>query len=261
MTQLSLRGIGVLVTRPAHQAEPLIALLEAAGARVILFPTLQITPIPLTPALLMARIEAADIITFISANAVYYAQQLLTDNDWVAAKQIAAVGKRTALALNDIGWSADILPDKHFNSESLLACHQMQEVVDQRILIIRGEGGRETLASTLRERGADVDYAEVYRREIPDADIELLLEVWRQGEIHVTTITSNSALENLMTMLGDDARRFIQQMPLAVFSQRQAYLARQVGCEADIIVATNATNEAMVEATRLALLPSDQVIH
>lgn len=261
MTPRTLRGAGVLVTRPEHQASPLVSLIQSHAGEAVRFPTMQIVPIDVLPAILMARINAADIITFISANAVYCTQRLLTENSWVSAKQIAAVGQRTALALQQAGWRVDIFPQIQFDSEALLACSAMQDVKAKRVLIIRGQGGREMLAASLRERGAEVDYAEVYRREIPDADAASLLQKWRAGKIHVTTLTSNSALQGLVSILGDMAKDFLQHMPLAVFSRRQAQLARQLGCEAKIVIATQPSDEAMLEAVYQALQTDDQVLH
>ena len=254
----ALAGVGVLVTRPEHQAAPLATLIEAQGGTAIRFPTMQIVPVEIEADRLTAQLERADMLIFISANAVYCLHEHSgLGTHWRPAQQVAVVGQRTALALQQIGWTVDIVPEQRFDSEALLACDALQQVSGKRITIIRGVGGRETLAQSLRERGAVVDYAEVYRREVPDADPQALLAQWRAGGIDVISITSNTALQNLLTILGDTIDQQVLATPLAVFSQRQSVLARKAGFSGRIVVATNATNEAMVEAVKQAIVVVD----
>ena len=62
-----LRGRGILVTRPAGQAQRLAALVEAAGGRAILFPAIEIEP------LAQARLPSPadfDLVVFVSPTAV-----------------------------------------------------------------------------------------------------------------------------------------------------------------------------------------------
>jgi uroporphyrinogen-III synthase len=150
-----LDGIGVLVTRPAHQAEGLCALIEARGGRAIRFPTLEIRE-PSDPALAEALLRTADsfdVLLFVSANAVDRAAAHLPKGPRAA---IGAVGEATARALRTHGLEPSILPAGQWDSEGLLAAPALAEVHGRRVLIVRGEGGRPLLGEQLAARGAEV---------------------------------------------------------------------------------------------------------
>ncbi|MDD5632949.1 MAG: uroporphyrinogen-III synthase, partial [Methylococcales bacterium] len=169
-----LNGARVLVTRPAHQAENLSRLIEEQGGVAVRFPTLAIVALDDSSRIksTLANLDKYQWLVFISANAVtmygYY-----SDSDKMAkfkSARIAAIGKATAQALVLAGLPVDLAPEAGYNSEALLAMPQMQQMNGQRCLIVRGEGGRDELAVTLRSRGANVDYLDVYKRAVPVID-------------------------------------------------------------------------------------------
>ena len=255
MNSNPLDGKGVLVTRPAQQAESLCQLLTENGAIPIRFPTLVIQPAA-DPALAktqLAQAEQADWLIFISANAVEQALALLP---LPARPKLAAIGKATARALLNAGRKPDLVPASGNDSEALLALPELQRISSQRIVIVRGVGGRETLAETLRARGAMVEYAEVYRRTRPSADAAELIERWCQGQIHVATATSNETLQNLYDMLGPEGRTELLATPLIVVSPRAAQLARDLGFNKPAIVTAEASDQAILEALRQLFPPA-----
>ena len=119
---------------------------------------------------------------------------------------------------------------------------------EARIVILRGNGGREHLRDTLRARGAEVDYVEVYRRVCPATDSQLMRALLQPGALDVITATSNETLQNLFSMAGASGQPQLRGLPLVVASERQAQLAKELGFEQAAVVAENAGDAALVEA-------------
>ena len=220
-----LNGLGILVTRPAGQAGGLCGLIEAHRGIPVRFPVLEIRKAGTEDdRLRLAHANDYHRLIFISANAVEHAAPHLPRKLNVP---VAAVGAATARALRGIGVAEVLAPGGRADSEGLLALPAMQRVEGRRILIVRGLGGRALLADRLRARGAEVEYAEVYRRAPPDnADAQALLREWRE-RVDVITVTSGEALESLCRLLADDPRLFMP--PLIVVSERTAVDARARG--------------------------------
>ena len=179
----------------------------------------------------MGRLQNLDWLIFVSANAVRCAFELLGPQ-WLKGSpaKIAVIGQATARALSERGVAVDLKPKQQFNSESLLAQPEWADVAGKRFLIVRGKGGRELMAETLRERGADVEYAEVYQRIKPRIDVDGLLARWRAGEIAVVTLTSGEALDNLSRLMPETDRELLFRTPMVVIGERLAKRAHQLGC-------------------------------
>lgn len=246
-----LAGVGVLVTRPVEQAEPLSHLIEAAGGRALRFPTLAIVP-PTDPAAataLLERLAEYDLAIFVSPTAVEQALRVLQQRGLALPTTLAVggIGAGTAAALKARGIDA-LAPTERFDSEGLLALPQLARVAGRRIVIVRGEGGRALLGDTLRERGAQVTYAECYRRVRPAADAAPLRDGWQRGEIDVVSITSVAALDNLHAMLGAAGRAALLRTPVAVLNATQAAAVRRLGFAHAPLVASQATDAALVQA-------------
>lgn len=246
-----LAGVGVLVTRPAGQAEHLARLIEAAGGNAIHFPAIAIAP-PADPTALVAlldRLSEFDLAIFISPNAVEQALQQLRKRGQAlpAPLRVACIGSGSAAALKAHGIDA-LAPAERFDSEGLLALPALQQVAGRRVVIFRGEGGRELLGDTLRAREALVEYGECYRRVCPTADPTPLLRRWADGDIDVVSLTSVTALNNLYEMLGATGRQPLRATPAAVLSEAQAAACRKLGFVHAPLVARQATDEALVQA-------------
>lgn len=243
-----LGGLSVLVTRPAHQSEGLCDLIQAAHGRPVRFPAIEILG-PADKTAARTELQAArhaDLLIFISANAVQYAfpmlpEQLPLDID------IAAVGGATARSLDDCGLPPTLVPER-MDSEGLLALPALQSVQGRSIYILRGNGGRELLADTLRERGAEVHQVEVYRRTLPQrqAAATNLVRGWQQL-VQVVIATSNAILDNLYTLLGDEGAGLLNSTPLIVVSQRMAEHAIALGC-GNVHVASSAQDADLLTA-------------
>ncbi len=255
---LPLQGMGIVVTRPARQADNLCRLIEAQGGRAIRFPTLaiQASGDPQAALAVLDYLEQYDLVIFTSANAVEQGLALRRERRSLpVGLAIFAIGKATARALADQGVTAYRTPQRGQDSEALLALPTLRDVAGKRIAIVRGEGGRELLRATLEERGAQVDYAAVYRRVKPALPPDELLQYWRQGDIHAVIATSNESLQNLCAMVGATGRRWLHRTPLVVVSERARSLALQLGFHRPPLVAAEADDAAIVE-TLLHLPPN-----
>jgi uroporphyrinogen-III synthase len=252
----ALRGLGVLVTRPAGQAETLCSLIESAGGRPILFPTMEIVPTadPSRARALLA--ESWDLTVFTSRNAVEHALALGCDGRWERSERLAAVGRATGLALAAAGRAPDLVPPERFDSESLVALPGLADMAGRRVLIVRGEGGRALLGEVLAERGALVGFAEVYRRVRPDLDPAALIGRW-SSDVQLASATSDEILLNLIEILGAPGLAPLLATPLVTVSERTAQTARGLGF-ARVLVAERAEDPAILSALcDLAGAPTD----
>lgn len=237
-----LAGAGILVTRPARQAERLCALIEAAGGEALRFPTIAIAP---CDAALAHPATAYDWAVFLSPNAVEHGLARLGPS--AACPRLAAVGPGTARALAARGQAEVLHPPGDWRSEGLLALPEFADVAGRRILLVRGRGGRELLAETLAARGARVDVLEVYERRIPEADLTPLLQWWENGHLHAITVTSNAALANLNAMLPGPARAWLRRTQVVGVSARVLQLADALGIEIPPLVSAAPDDAALVE--------------
>jgi uroporphyrinogen-III synthase len=211
---MSLAGRGVLVTRPRELAQGLAQRVADAGGRAILFPAIEIEPLPQS-----GPVGRYDVVVFVSPSAVRHGAP------WVGAgHKTLAVGAGTAHEIKKSGQDV-IFPASGADSERLLELPELAQLSGQRVLIVRGQGGRSLLGDTLRERGARVEYAECYRRVRPRADAAPLLAAW----VDAVTVNSGEALQNLVALLGAEGRERLRDTPLFVPHRRVAQQAESAG--------------------------------
>lgn len=237
---LPLQGVGVLVTRPVDQARQLAQLITGSGGEAILFPALEILDAADLQPLhaLIGRLDEFDLAIFISPTAVSKALNLIrARRELPPHLAIAAIGRGSRRALERCGVRQVIVPQQQFDSEGLLALPLFQDMRGKRVVIFRGEGGREVLGNTLRERGAHVEYAECYRRGKPALDAAPLLHRWARGEVHAVTVTSGESLHNLFELLGKLGQQWLKKTPLFVPHARIAETARNLGLEQVMVTA------------------------
>lgn len=246
-----LANIGVVVTRPTHQSQNLCKRIENTGGVPIQFPVLEILdPVDSAPLLdLIDQLDSFDLAIFISPNAVHKVLNLLKPRqEWPKNVQIAAIGAKSARALEQFGLTVDIRPGRRFDSEALLESDKLQNMSHRRVIIFRGDGGREVLGDTLRNRGAEVMYANAYRREKPSIDNGTLLYHWSRGEVGVILVTSVEGLHNLFDMVGKLGQIWLRKTPLVLGSTRIANAAQELGHQLPPIIAADPSDEAMFEA-------------
>ena len=248
MPDNDLNGLKVLVTRPAAQAQTLIGLIRQHGGQPVPLPMLKIEPmVPSQQSLhLLRQLSRNDIVIFASANAVHYAHEYIpaeTRHDLT----IAAIGRGTANELAKAGLQVNMQPERSHDSEALLALPQLKHVQNRHVVIVRGKGGREKLAQTLRERGAVVDYAEVYQRVAPDIQIDEQLSA---SSVDVISITSSEALTNLARLAEAQQQGWMFEKPLVVFHERIAQHASELGFRKSIHVVEDMSDAGIVASLK-----------
>jgi len=237
---LPLAGRHIVVTRPKSQAAHLAEAVQAAGATPVLFPVLAIEALAdETPLLeLASRLDDYDLACFVSPNAVEHAlRPILARRRWPAPLRVACIGKSSEQALAALGIHNVIAPQGRFDSEALLELPELADMRGRRVIILRGDGGRELLGETLAARGACVDYLSCYRRSVPASDPAPLYRLWQEGRCDALTVTSSEGLRNLLTLIGKIGEAWLRRTPTFVPHARIAEQARALGLQSIILTA------------------------
>lgn len=244
----------IMITRPAHQAEKLVRSITAAGNETFLFPTLDILPAELSQESKekIQHINQFHIIIFISPNAVEHGLKHIQAISPLSDKVLlATIGQGSAKALHAIlGKWPDIVPEEHFNSEGLLATTAMQNIANKHILIIRGNAGREHLKETLQQRGAQVEYLNVYQRVKPASNTTDLEQYLQNNQIAAIVITSAASIKNLTEMTPATVISQLLQVPLLLINKRLVYIAKEAGFNGELFVATEASDDAIITSLK-----------
>lgn len=231
----------IVVTRPAAQAAGLAQMIADAGGDAVVFPLLEIGPVddpqPLQGA--VERLSDYALAVFVSPNAIDYAlPALLAAGPWPASLQAAVIGPSSAALLARHGVRNVVAPAQRFDSEALLELPALQRaaVSGKRVLLLRGNGGRELLAQTLGARGAHVDAVSCYQRRAP-ADATPIAELLDAGRLDALTLSSSEGLRNLLALLDTQAREQLRRLPVFVPHQRIAELAVASGLQRVVLTA------------------------
>ena len=223
MAKLPLAGLKIVVTRPREQAVHLAQAISRSGGMPLLHPLLEIAPVQDAGALKMqvSRLAAADLAIFISPNAVQYGMAAIraAGIPLPSDLKIATIGPGSAQALRELGISELLVPSARHDSEGLLEL--LPHVAGWRVMIFRGDGGRELLGDTLSARGAIVEYVTCYRRSKPVLDAG----EWLNAHPDAMLVTSSEALAHLWQV----AQPALRGTPLFVPHPRIAELARRQG--------------------------------
>ncbi|SDQ36162.1 uroporphyrinogen III methyltransferase / synthase [Paraburkholderia fungorum] len=266
----------VVITRPAGQSSELIRQLNAAGVATLDFPLIDIAPVaddaPLRAAL--ASLERYALVVFVSPNAVD--QAFARSNEiWPHALPIGVVGPGSVQALARHGVAAPahqiISPasgsedeSASFDSEGLFAAIDASlgaaSLEGKRVLIVRGDGGREWLADRLREAGAEVEAVAAYRRLVPEPSIGGWARVHEllAGAPHAWLLTSSEGVRNLHELAQDhltaDEIVQLKHAPLVAPHPRIAQTARALGF--DRMTVSGAGDERIARALLAAVPPA-----
>jgi uroporphyrinogen-III synthase len=242
-----LQSLTIMITRPRPQGERLAVRLQEEGACSFLFPTVEIISLASHLTQSIRHLDTFDRLIFISPQAVQQTAAMIKA-EWPFFPEnikVAAIGGSTAESLIEAGLPVHFYPRDDWTSEGLLSLPDFQEVTQQKIALIKGEGGRALLANELKHRGADVFELIAYRRCLPMIDMDSCLHLLNQNKIDIIISTSNEILQNLVYLLGEKAGPYLYSIPLVVVSDRMILLAKQLGFQT-ILLAKNASHDAII---------------
>src|SRR5207249_4303300 len=171
-------ALQVLVTRPQPQADAWVERLRAAGLDAQALPLIDVAAAK--DARLVQDAWAAlprdAMAVFVSPNAVAQFFAARSAQGWPSQVLAACTGPGSAAALraNGVPPAQVIEPPAdapQFDSEALWhACLAPRDWRGRSVLIVRGDGGRDWLADTLKAQGADVRFVQAYARALPVLD-------------------------------------------------------------------------------------------
>jgi uroporphyrinogen III methyltransferase/synthase len=244
-------GKGVLVTRPAHQADDFAQQLWEVGAVPILAPTIAIGPPPEPDAAraAVARVREYAWVVFTSRNGVDAFFDLLgelgRDTRAFGEAKIAAIGPKTAAALTARGIRVDLVPQTYVN-EAIADALLQRTQPGERILVFRAHEAREVLPQTLYEAGRAVDVVAGYATRAVD-DPSLAEKAERAD---VVTFTSSSTVKGFLDNVPHGARLLVTKT-VACIGPITAQTAREAGIRVDV-VADEFTVDGLVRALTAA---------
>ena len=237
-TNLPLAGTNILVTRPKEQAIAIRKMLVELGAEINLMPMIEVVS-AIDEICDEKVILEQDMLIFVSRIAVTHFKAGIMFK-MPSRTLLVAIGSATARCMEEKGLRVDMIGPTPAGSESLLALPEMQAVVGLKIMIIRGESGRELLADTLKLRGANIRYLEVYKRCLPNYEAEEITRACMADTIIVTSVTG---LENLCHLI---SIHMIKHKLLIVVSERIKQVAIKLGFQ-HIAVTNDVSNTAILD--------------
>ncbi|PSJ45126.1 uroporphyrinogen-III synthase [Zobellella endophytica] len=238
-----------LVVRPEPQAQGLCQALQQAGHQPVATPLLSFAEgagLAGLPAL-FGSLSPRDYVIAVSVPAVNFADNALNKQGlpWPDASYVA-VGSATGKAFSAIGLTGVAVPEDS-RSEGVISLPELRQLHGRRVVILRGDGGRDLIAPTLAQRGARVMYCEVYRRCYhPDPD-GMLVKSWQSRDVDSIIVTSGGLLNHLVQLTAASAKDWLLSRLLIVPSIRVADEARRLGFT-QVINAEGASNQALIAA-------------
>jgi uroporphyrinogen-III synthase len=228
-------------------------MLQQDGACVLAFPVIDIEPVAIGPEQqrLADAVGDYDILLFVSRNAVEGALRFIDCRRLRPSTRLGVIGAATrealAAALTAGGLDADdcMVAEEPYNSEALLRAPALQQVEGKRVLILRGQQGRNLLGDELKQRGASVDYAEVYRRALPDRTAGDFNRLVAKGLPTLIILTSAEGMHNLVKLVDETTLRALCRIPWLLISERMRESALKLGHNAAVLIAQSASDSGI----------------
>jgi uroporphyrinogen-III synthase len=247
-----LDGKRILVTRTRRQSSELAMQLQALGATAIAIPAIEIAP-PASYSVLDQALETLDTfdwLLFTSANAVdvFAARR----NTALLPRHIAAIGPATAKAIEALGLTVDLLPERYVAESFAEAL--IPYAAGKRILLIRAEEARDVLPDSLTAAGTDLTIAPAYRNQMPETSIPAVRDLFSRSDKYpdAITLTSASTARSLIALLQAADLTLPGGIALASIGPITSSAIRELGYE-PTLEADEATIPALVDALKCHL--------
>jgi len=222
----SLQNLRVLNTRPEPQQAKTAQAIELAGGTSIPMPLIQIRPLAPKPA--MPELDTINHIIFISIHAVKYFFATYQNLAWPKQSHIYALGEGTKAELHKHHITNVQIP-AIADSEHLLTLESLQQIQGKTCMIVKGIGGRTLIKNTLQARGGIVKELDVYERRAADINQAALLKLWHNDALDIILISSETALQNLLSHLDEAQKKWIAEKSFIVLSKRLKQACHKAG--------------------------------
>ncbi len=207
---MHLTGQRILITRATSQADSFKLALEAAGARPVLVPVIEIKEPaswePFDKAL--AELSAYDWVIFASTNAVRSFVERMEEKSIpkgnLANIKIGAIGEATAGLLKEHSIKVDFSPDKFVAENFIAQFPDGDNMNGLKILWPRTNVGRTLIADEFTASGATVDTIEAYQTDLPDNKDVLaarLFDLCNGKQLDLVTFASSQTVKNFHQLL------------------------------------------------------------
>lgn len=213
----------VVLTRQIKDSQALAAQLREQGVETLQFPLMAIEPLSVDRQPPLSAEHGVTVLVFTSSNAVQYGLNAIRDLASEDACTVIAVGKRTLESLQSE--SIDAIAPEREDSEGILELPIFQDAIIDRVIVVKGEGGRDLLQRALIDRGVTVIDVICYRRYWPAVDVDKLNQFLEDGE-PVVHVASGEAVVRMTDLV---STALLRQASLVVPSERVAHQARALG--------------------------------
>jgi len=238
----------ILVTRAEKYYPVLSRMVESCGAGAVSLPCLAVEEMPRSIAAGMVALEDCSDVLFTSANGVQAVAKVMRHKGWepddvLADKRIAAVGKKTAMALSQLGVRVDIVPQLA-SQDGLIEAYAARGLPAD-LLFFRAEEGREALNKVLSQHGVKVTTISAYRTICPTGDVSDVIARLENDDIDAVLLGSAKTALHYLHRVG--SLELANRPVLVGISEKMAASARGLGLNVQL-VAKEASFEAMLDA-------------
>ncbi len=226
----NLKGLCILNTRPTEQSKRLSKQILTAGGTSVELPSLIIQATDIDWFTQLPLIDSIHQAIFTSPNAVHFFFNVLEQkkHHWPQKITIIAVGHATSAALADHHIRVHHLPTIA-DSEHLINLDTLARINNEKILLVKGIGGRTLIAETLKQRGAELYCVNVYQRINTVLSDSQTHSLWQNNKVDIILFSSKQGMLSLFEQLDEQGKSWLRNKPCFVMSERLANEARMLG--------------------------------